>query len=254
MSKKEDLRPLVFEALRQEPKTQFVTIESRVRNLASDYQGSDSLIIREIIWELLVQGVLAPGFDASNLEFPFIHVTEFGAQCLEADTILPHAPGRYLEQLQQQLNQPLDDIVLTYVRESLLTFLAGHYLAATVMLGVGSERCVDLLIEAYSNAIGNANERQDFRNDIQRAGRSVKRRFDVLRDALLALNLPVGLGDALDIQLSGIFTLIRYTRNDAGHPTGRTIGRDLAHGNLLLFSQYCHRVYGLIEYFQTTTV
>jgi hypothetical protein len=173
---------------------------------------------------------------------------------VDANAILPHAPDRYLEKLQQRVGQTLDDIVLTYVRESLLTFLAGRHLAATVMLGVASERCVDLLVKAYLSAIADANRKAAFERKVKRAGRSVKRRFDALRKELLALTLPAELGDALDIQLSGIFTLIRYSRNDAGHPTGRTVDRDVAHGNLLLFPQYCKRVYDLIDYFQTASI
>ena len=251
---KADLRPLVLEALRQSPQTQFGNVEHQVRSLAADYQYHDLLKLREIIWELLVQGVLAPGMNSANPDFPFIHVTEYGERCLDANAILPHDPDGYLKQLQQQVGKPLDNIVLTYVEESLLTFLAGRYLAATVMLGVASERCVDLLIKAYLNAIANASQKAAFERKVKRAGRSVKRRFDALRDELLALTLPAELADALDIQLSGIFTLIRYSRNDAGHPTGQTVDRDVAHGNLLLFPQYCKRVYGLIDYFQTNPV
>jgi hypothetical protein len=251
---KADLRPLVLEALRQEPDTQFVAVEHRLRGLAPSYHRHDALKVREILWELLIQGVLAPGFNSSNLDFPFIHVTEYGEKCLEANAILPHDPDRYLERLQQQVEQPLDDIVLTYVRESLLTFLAGHYLAATVMLGVASERCVDLLIEAYLNAITDATRKASFEKKVKRAGRSVKRRFDALRSELLALALPTDLKDALDIHLSGIFTLIRYSRNDAGHPTGRMVDRDTAHANLLMFPQYCTRVCALISHFQTAVV
>jgi hypothetical protein len=144
--------------------------------------------------------------------------------------------------------------VLTYVQESLSTFLGGHYLASTVMLGVASEQCVDLLSEAYSKAIVNPSLKTAFEKKLKQAGRSVKTRFDNLRDELLKLDLPGELKDALDIQLSGIFTLIRFSRNDAGHPTGRKVDRDLAHGNLLLFPQYCRRVYELIGYFKTNPV
>ena len=132
-----------------------------------------------------------------------------------------------------------------------MTFAAGRYFAATVVLGVASERCVDLLIEAYSNALPAGNQREQFQRKVKQAGRSVKRRFDILRDSLLNTDLPPNLGNALDIQLSGTFTVIRYSRNDAGHPTGLAIDRDTAYGNLLLFPQYCKRVYGLIRHFQT---
>ncbi len=166
------------------------------------------------------------------------------------NTILPHDPDGYLERLKRLIGHPLDDIALSYVREGLLTFLGGHYFSATVMLGVASEQCIDLLIEAYTNAIADTNRKTAFVKKIEQAGRSVKDRFDKLRNELLALKLPPTLMDALDIQLSGIFTLIRYSRNDAGHPTGQVVDRDMAHGNLLLFPQYCKRVYDLIEYFR----
>jgi hypothetical protein len=251
---KDDLRPHVFYALRSQPRSQFGSVEDFVRSRTSSYQHQDGFKIREILWELLVQGILAPGMDASNLDFPWIHVTEYGSRCLEAGEMLPHDPTGYIARLQQRVGQPLDDVVLMYIREGLLTFLAGHYLSATVMLGVASEQCIDLLIEALTNAIGDTGRKAAFESNIKKAGRSIKRRFDTLRAELLLLNLPSELKDSLDIQLSATFTLIRYSRNDTGHPTGRTIDRDEAHANLLLIPQYFKRIYDLMDYFQTNTV
>jgi hypothetical protein len=251
---KTQLLPLVLDVLRREPATQFNSVENEVRNLLPNRQFDDYLKLRDIFWELLIQGILAPGFNESNLELPFIHVTDYGMKCIEANSILPHDPDGYLERLKRLIGQPLDDIVLSYVREGLLTFLGGHYFSATVMLGVASEQCIDLLIEAYTNAIADTNRKISFAKKIEQAGRNVKNRFDKLRNELLALKVPPTLMDALDIQLSGIFTLIRYSRNDAGHPTGQVVDRDMAHGNLLLFPQYCKRVYDLIEYFRTHAV
>lgn len=251
---KTKLRPPVLDWLRRHPETQFADVENGIREIMPEYKSHDALKLYEIFWELLIQGVLAPGYNSSNLNLPFIHVTEYGKRCLEANTILPQDPDGYLERLQRLVGQPLDPIVLTYVRESLLTFLGGHYLSSTVMLGVASEQCTDLLIEAYSNSISDTSKKSTFVKKVDQAGRSVKGRFDTLRNDLLALSLPTELKDALDIQLSGIFTLIRYSRNDAGHPTGRIVDRDMAHGNLLLFSQYCKRVYELTGYFKVNTV
>lgn len=251
---KAQLRPLVLDVLRHQPEIHFTDLENEIRGIASDYESYNALKLHDILWELLIQGILAPGLNSSNLNLPHVHVTEYGRRCIEANTILPHDPDGYLERLERLIGRSLDDTALIYVREGLLTFLGGHYVAATVMLGVASERCIDLLTEAYSNAIANTSQKATFERKVNQAGRSVKNRFDALRNELLALNLPPALKDALDIQLSGIFTLIRYSRNDAGHPTGRTVDRDMAHGNLLLFPQYCKRVYELIEYFKTNTV
>jgi hypothetical protein len=248
---KTDLRPLVFGVLRREPETQFADVEHKIRQITPDYKSTDGLELHDIFWELLIQGVLAPGINSSNVKLPFIHVTEYGKKCIQANSILPHDPDGYMKRLEDLVEQPLDNTILTYVKEGLLTFLGGYYLAATVMLGVASEQCIDLLIDVYTNALSNPNKRSDFENKVKQVGRSIKNRFDTIRSELLTLNLPSHLKDALDIQLSGIFTLIRYSRNDAGHPTSRMIDRDIAHGNLLLFPQYCKRVYDLIGYFKT---
>lgn len=187
---------------------------------------------------------------------PWFHITEYGQRCIEAGDFVPHDPAGYMERLENQIGHALDDIVAKYTRESLLDFLAGHYLSATVMLGVASERCIDLLAECYCAAIVDPGHRRDFDKKISNAGRGVKRRFDVIRGELLrpALALPAELGDALDIHLSGIFTLIRYSRNEAGHPTGQSIDRDTVHANLLLFPQYCKRVYRLLAYLRANSV
>jgi hypothetical protein len=49
-------------------------------------------------------------------------------------------------------------------------------------------------------------------------------------------------------ELSGTFELIRKTRNDAGHPTGRQISREEAHNLLLLFPQYCLVAYETMKW------
>ncbi len=244
-----ELRPTVLEVLRRQPETQFVQVEHDLRELVPTYDSRDMLKVRDILWELLVQGVLAPGYNSSNLDLPFIHLTDYGKDCLRENVALPHDPDGYLARLQQPSAEPLDSTVLSYVTESLQTFLHGHYMASAVMLGVASERCLDLLTEAYSASIADSTDKAAFQKALRQAGRSIKQRFDVLRQRLLALALPADLQDALDVQLSGVFTLIRYSRNDAGHPTGRTVDRSVAHGNLLLFPQYCTRVYALMSYF-----
>ena len=250
--KKDDLRPLVLEILRRDSQTHLNVVISQVKNLVEDYQRHDALKICEIIWELLVQGVLAPGKNSWNLNLPFVHATEYGLRCLEEDAVLLHDPNGYLERLEERVGQSLDDIVLTHVRESLLTVLAGRYQAAAVMLGVASERCIDLLAQAYTNTMADKSRRETFERKLKQAGRNIKQRLDILQDELFALALPTELGNDLDIQLSGVFALLRCSRDDAGHPTGQTIDRDTCHAHLLVFPQYCKRIYALIDYFQST--
>jgi hypothetical protein len=253
--KKAELRGLVLEGLRKHPEADNLVAFDRVMRDMPGYQRSDALLMREILWELFMQGVLAPGMNSANLDFPWFHTTEYGGQCIQASMLLPHDPDGYIMRLQEMLGQPLDSIMLTYLQEALQTFLGGQYLASTVMLGVASERCIDLLNDCYLKALtGHPNEKASVAKKLELAGRSVKRRFDILRSELLALPLPPDLLDALDIQLSGIFTLIRYSRNDAGHPTGQTVDQEVVHGNLILFPHYCKRVYALMDHISSNPI
>ena len=251
---KSQLRPLVLEVLQRNPERSMGEVEEEVACLAEGYVlREDDLVVREIIWDLLVQGIVAPGIP-QNLDFPWIHVTEYGAKCLDVGAILPHDPDGYMCRVEQVCENELDGILKMYVEESLGTFLSGHYLASTVMLGVASERCIDLLTAAYTGAISDQAEKQRFVKKVRQAGRSVKARYDVLRKKLLSLALPSELKDALEIHLSGIFTTIRYSRNDAGHPTGRTVERDEAYAILLQFVQYCRRGYQVMHYLESNNV
>jgi len=100
---KAELRPLVLEGLRRNPRTQYATVEHFIRDRVEGYHDTeDTLTMVEILWDLLIQGVLAPGVDGFNTKLPFIHVTEYGLRRLEADAILPHDPDAYLQRFQEE--------------------------------------------------------------------------------------------------------------------------------------------------------
>ncbi len=247
---KAELRSLVFSVLRSQPQTQFNGVIGRLRNLSTEYSGSDDLTVHEILWELLIQGVLAPGMNTSNMDLPFVHVTEYGEQCLEAGEFVPHDSDGYLKRLQMRAGRPLDGVILAYVEASLSTFLGGHYLAAMELLGVASERCVDLLILAYTQYLNVDSQKQSFRSAVNQVGRDLTKRISLLRGALLNLQLPREHKESTDVLLSGLFTILRHTRDPFGRPTGNPVGREVAHGNLLLFAPYCQRVYQILDYLQ----
>lgn len=245
---KRELRPLVLEVLRQEGQTHLHAIDSQIRRLAAQYQRHDILTLQEIIWELLLQGVLAPGKNSLNLNLPFVHVTEYGARCLEEDALLLHDPDGYMERLGKHVGPFLDEVVRESARESVLSFLAGRYLASMVMLGIGAQRSFDLLAAAYAKAIAEQTRQEAFKEAMRAAGRNSTRRFDLLQGELASLCLSAGLKDTLDPALLGLRNIIRCTHDDEGNPVIRPIERETAHANLLLFPQICARIYELINY------
>jgi hypothetical protein len=66
--------------------------------------------------------------------------------------------------------------------------------------------------------------------------------------------LPGDLKDDLDVALSALFTLFRNNRNDAGHPTGKDIDRELAYANLVVFPTYVKKIYDLIGWLKNVSL
>ena len=264
----EVIRLLVFNALREKPGTQYEEVRSSVGEKAfsggvqqlpgyrGDRDGRGNLTpqdgerLREILWALIVQGVLIPGIDASNASWPFLRVTEYGADVLREGRAIPHDPDGYLRELRERV-PTLDLLVGMYVTESLQCFLRGTYIASAVMLGVGSEAAMLKLIDATTEAIEDERRRKQLQSGI-----FIAKKFDALKKILPLFRDR--LGDALerdlDVMLDGCFTLIRNCRNEAGHPTGRQIGRDECFANLQLFKAYCKRVYDLVAWLKENRI
>jgi hypothetical protein len=244
---KKELRRLIYSALRSQPQNNFSGVKSRLRNLSVEYETDDDLVVHEVLWELLIQGILAPGMNASNLEFPYIHVTEYGMKVLEANQILPYDYDGYQEVLKKLVGETLDPVVDAYARESVGAFISGHYLAAVEMLGVAANRLMDMLANSYTRLWGSHRVQQAFETRVNQAGRNLSHRFGLLRNALEGMDLPDGLQNSIEDLLSGLYTMLRYSRDDSGQPTGRPVDREIAHANLLLFPGICKNAYEVIE-------
>lgn len=209
--------------------------------------------VRQIVWEFILQGILAIGLNENNPNFPFISITEHGREVLESRQITPYDPDGYLKNLIDEIPN-LDPLIEMYLSESLQAYLKGLMFSSAVMLGVASEKAFLLLFDSFTNALTNPSKKKKFQG-LQNSIRT-KNKFDELKKEIIAIRntLPRGLSEDLESQFDGIFTLIRVTRNDAGHPSGRIINRGVAYTNLQLFPMYCKRVYGLIVYFNKNPI
>lgn len=210
--------------------------------------SADREKVRQIVWEFILQGILAIGRNEANPNFPFVSITEHGKKVLESGETLPYDPDGYLRKLKTDI-QNLDPIIEMYVTESLQAYLKGLMFSSAVALGVASEQAFLLLLDTFTNAIKDPPTKNSFEK-LQDTFRT-KYKFDQLKNKLMGIRgtLPRELSEDLESQFDGTFNLIRVTRNDAGHPTGRKIERDVAFVNLRLFVIYCKKIYGLIDYF-----
>ncbi len=234
---KEELRKLVFEVLRRDPQTHLNAVEFQVRSLAEEYDHHDALKVHEIIWDLLVQGVLAPGKNSLNLNLPFFHVTDYGDECLESGAIILHDYDRYLHDLEARIDEPLDQTIRTYVHAAQKGFLSGNYLATMSLLAEAGRRCIDMVSDLLP---------ETQYQGVDEGECSPYAELERIRRVLPSLPLKEEQRQEAILHLQGLENLISHTHDTNGHPCAVSIAHRSAQGTLLLFPQYVGTIYALI--------
>jgi hypothetical protein len=214
--------------------------------------------VRGIIWELIIQGIVVPGVGLGGASgdpgLPFFQITEWGKHCLATGEFIPYDTGQFIDRLKSKV-PTVDQFVLRYLTEALQCFRAGTYLGSAVMVGVASERILFALRSAIESALDTQQKKDKFTADT--VGRSVKRVYDEIQKRLdpLMEQITAALNkEDISAELSGIFDLIRKTRNDAGHPTGRNVEREEAFALLQLFPSYCKVAFDVVGWLKTQTI
>jgi hypothetical protein len=112
------VRQIVLQRLRQEPHWTHLDrtgdgFAPYVNYLAeSDFERLRArrlllFLAHEVFWQLVVEGVLAPGKDPNDLELPWFHVTEYGRTVLASDEPQPHDPVAYLAAVRKMVLAPI---------------------------------------------------------------------------------------------------------------------------------------------------
>jgi hypothetical protein len=200
-----------------------------------------------------IEGVYTPGISVQHPGFPGLRLTDYGRKCFEAGELTPHDPDGYLKRLKTACPN-IDATTLLYVEEALGSFRAGHFLPSAVMIGVASESMLLRLVDAVRGAL-NPSDQTSFDQATKRS--KAKTYHDEVMKLLNrpTVKLPSAVkGDDLSIFVSGIFNIVRQTRNEAGHPTGRRMERDEANALLLRFQTYCEGVEKLITWLKANTI
>ena len=241
---KATLRHYVFEILRKTPQTHFHAIENDLRRLDESYERQDVLTLQEILWELLVQGVLAPGKNSLNLNLPFVHITEYGSQCLEDGRILAHDPDGYIKRLAEIAGDELDDFVLETVRAALVVFSAGSWASSVIILA----RVAEHLFNRIANAVIHSG-RADGQGteELEGSPHFSRSRARIVIQALLARSLPEEINESIEPQLNGLSALIQLSRNQDGSPRWPRSSRDQVLGFFMLLPEQCSFVYHLLD-------
>jgi len=167
-------------------------------------------LLREIIWEFVVTGIITPGngLNYPQAGLPHFSISEFGRKVLAEERAIPHDPDGYLAEIRTAGEHCVDGVAVGYVEEALSCFTRGCYTASVLLLGVAAEAVVlkacDLIVKAAAAKEYNIKTRH--RRLVERySALSKKERDEVLPDGL-------------DVTLTSAYDLIRQQRNDLGHP------------------------------------
>lgn len=203
--------------------------------------------IMEAVWSLIGQGLAYIDYSQPAAENWTLHLSEAGRAAASDEEITPDDPAGYIRRLISDIPD-LTPLVKGYAEEALLAYNARLYRASAVMLGVASEAAVLEVALALGDAMP-ASEAKPYLETINARKQNFIAKFDLLAQKLRSRkgSLPDHLSDGLDLTLNAVTDLLRVSRNDAGHPTGRTIDRNDSFIHLRMFARYVAKLYALKE-------
>jgi hypothetical protein len=246
----ETVRQIVVERLRRDTTWRqldntgdgFAPFVDYVAATEFERQNGRSLLLflaQEVFWQFVVEGVLAPGMDSSNLKLPWFHITKYGRDVLASSEPQPYDPMGYLARVHERIKIP-DPTVMAYLAESLETFRKGNRVASTVMLGIAAERVFLLLCDSLAGALSSTSEKAAFTKLLDRFPMKPKLDWVYTKIQQIQKQAPPGFPDNTTIMLVAIYDLMRCQRNELGHPREAppNIERRDAFVNLQIFPRY----------------
>jgi hypothetical protein len=234
-----------------------LAVDKRILERKLEFNAANDLerIIREVAWEFVVQGIFAPGAGPgySSTDFPHLHLTDYGRECLRAKEIIPEDPDNYLKGV-SGYGAAVDSTTLLYLGEALSSFQHRNFLSTVVMVGVAAESVLLKLVDAITVALPTTERKEKFAKETDTI--KTQRIHDAVVNRLKSSQTPFppDLQDVWEGHIDGIFDIIRRTRNDSGHPKGRRMERDETRALLLLFPPYCKTAHALIEWLKTNSI
>ena len=237
-------RQIIFDRLRTNKDWNQLDYDGSYYSNFVEYQGTPdpgllAFYVQEVFWQMVVEGILAPGLDPSNSNLPWFHVTKYGKQVLQEGVANPHDPTGYLGRLKQRVVNP-DATVVAYLTESLFSLRRGNLIASTVMLGIAAERVFLLLCESMEKALASPKESKKFTAVIKRF--TMKPKLDWIHAKIQSLQSSnrTGFPENATIMVTTMYDLLRTQRNELGHPqpTPPKLSREDVFANLQIFPRY----------------
>ena len=151
MAELPDIRTMLLEIIaekdayiRKDPSNGSLQQGSILSELENRLGRSHPLEVQQTIlkswYDLFRNGILSWGYNLSNTNPPFCHVTAHGLKMLENLSRDPSNPDGYMAFLLK--NTAINPIAQSYIQEALKTYNSACFKASAVMVGAASESLV----------------------------------------------------------------------------------------------------------------
>jgi len=197
-------------------------------------QLKDEQALLTFFYDLFRLGYLSWGYNISNADPPFCHVTQIGRIALAQHSRDLANPDGYLRHL--HATAPFGPITESYITEALQTFNSGCFKATAVMVGAAAESIVLDIRDSLVSKLNMAKtpvpkDLIDWR--IRRVLNSVEAVIKSKKS-----DVPQALFESFDANWPAFTHQIRTARNDAGHPSNvDPVTAEDVHASLLIFPQ-----------------
>lgn len=184
------------------------------------------VLANEVMWQLLAQGVITPGFDSANLSLPFFRVTDYGQKVLESGRFIPHDPTGYLDELRAMGGVITTDVTIAYVEEALRCFTSGCHLASVLLLGVAAESVFNGMCDIVRASLKNVSEQKKLDSSLPVKSRH---RWIVQKHQSLPKDVRRQLPESLVLQRDFDITASGQGQNGTNPDFGASFGAQDAH-------------------------
>lgn len=259
-SSKLELERVILESIqRGEGRVVFVkdvdatTLTYNVRKRLPEGETLTNTEVAELVWSLLVQGLVFIDF---NNELPpnwNILITERGRLALQDQESNPDNANSYIKNIRVISHD--NPHVMVYAEDALSAYRAQCYLASSVMLGVASEAAFLIMARSFAGWLPADSEKENFIKSLESERVNYITKFVEFRKRIekYKSQIPEEFSDGMSLNLDSVLDLLRIYRNESGHPKGRRVHRDDVFINLQMFARYLKKLYSLKEYFDSNS-
>lgn len=196
-------------------------------------------LVRDVFWDLFRQGFITPGLNNSNPNLPFFRLSHFGKNSLASGRPFRfHDSSSYIKLVLGNVPD-ISERTIEYLEEAVSTFYSGSLLASAVMLGVAAEleflRVVDLAAEldVTKREFSKVQEERFVRGKLLKFIPEIKK---------IEKSLDREATEDLETNFAAIQSILRISRNEAGHPSSAHPTRENTYVNLQLFVPFARQL------------